>query len=512
MEYAELRKFILNKASLLELEKETSFLNDEYVKIPTRQRLWHRENNNYSIQVCRKCCIKKVTWSEVTSTYRRYCSSKCAHNSEEVQSKTVATCIARFGETTNLKTADTKERIKQTNIERYGVDNPSKSCIVKERIKQTNIERYGVPHPSVLDTVKEKANETNFRKYGRKRQSQVHIPRDIIELKNNRDIMYEWHIKNKMPITEIAELLDVNLSQLCIHFRDNLNIPVTRQIVSGVEREVCAFLDLHTVEYHTSDRKLVKPKEIDIVIPSKKIGIEIDGLAWHSERRGKSKSYHVNKNNLAIAAGLQQLIHITDYEWRHKKDIVQSRILNKLGISSKIYARKCEIVQICSDDADRFLESNHIQGTCLSEIRIGLRYNGEICALMTFGVPRFNKKHNWELLRFASSKNITVIGGAGKLFKYFTTHNNGSIISYSDRRWNTGDLYRQLSFEHINTTSPNYWYTYKYSTFENRMQYQKHKLNKKLPIFDPALTEWDNMLVNGYDRYWDCGNDVWVRQ
>ena len=28
--------------------------------------------------------------------------------------------------------------------------------------------------------------------------------------------------------------------------------------------------------------------------------------------------------------------------------------------------------------------------------------------------------------------------------------------------------------------------------------------------FDPELTEWENMKINGYDRIWDCGTDVWA--
>ena len=43
------------------------------------------------------------------------------------------------------------------------------------------------------------------------------------------------------------------------------------------------------------------------------------------------------------------------------------------------------------------------------------------------------------------------------------------------------------------------------------MKYQKHKLKDKLQIFDPNLTEWQNMQLNGYDRIWDCGNFVFVR-
>jgi hypothetical protein len=32
------------------------------------------------------------------------------------------------------------------------------------------------------------------------------------------------------------------------------------------------------------------------------------------------------------------------------------------------------------------------------------------------------------------------------------------------------------------------------------------RLKNKLNIFDPELTEWENMQLNNYDRIWDCGN------
>ena len=31
-----------------------------------------------------------------------------------------------------------------------------------------------------------------------------------------------------------------------------------------------------------------------------------------------------------------------------------------------------------------------------------------------------------------------------------------------------------------------------------------------LTDFNPALTEYENMLKAGIDRIWDCGNDVWI--
>lgn len=44
------------------------------------------------------------------------------------------------------------------------------------------------------------------------------------------------------------------------------------------------------------------------------------------------------------------------------------------------------------------------------------------------------------------------------------------------------------------------------TTRMHRYSFRKNVLSKKLPIFDSALTEWQNMQLNGYDRVWDCGN------
>ncbi|QQV87837.1 hypothetical protein [Campylobacter phage CJLB-7] len=39
----------------------------------------------------------------------------------------------------------------------------------------------------------------------------------------------------------------------------------------------------------------------------------------------------------------------------------------------------------------------------------------------------------------------------------------------------------------------------------------KHKLKDKLEKFDPNLTESENMKLNGYNRVWDCGQGVWIK-
>ena len=56
--------------------------------------------------------------------------------------------------------------------------------------------------------------------------------------------------------------------------------------------------------------------------------------------------------------------------------------------------------------------------------------------LMTFGKYRFDRKHEWELVRFCSKLNTKVIGGAGRLLRRFEEdYKPVSPVSYADRQW-----------------------------------------------------------------------------
>ena len=44
----------------------------------------------------------------------------------------------------------------------------------------------------------------------------------------------------------------------------------------------------------------------------------------------------------------------------------------------------------------------------------------------------------------------------------------------------------------------------------SRVEFQKHKLKDKLPIYDPNLSEKENMYLNNYRVIYDCGNLVYT--
>jgi len=266
---------------------------------------------------------------------------------------------------------------------------------------------------------------------------------------------------------------------------------------------------LYLGEILLNDRKILQGKELDIVLPELKLAIEFNGLYWHSESKGKDKNYHLNKTIEAEKAGYR-LIHIFEHEWENKRSIVESRLNNSLGNSKTLYARKCEIREVTSKDSKEFLELNHIQGNAAGSIRLGLYYENELVAIQTFCKSRFSTKTEWELLRYCNKLNTSIVGGASRLFKHFIkTYTPESIVSYSDIRWNTGDLYNKLGFEYSHSSTPNYWY-FKGLKVESRVKYQKHKLEKLLKSFDSSKTEQENMLDNGFKRIFDCGNRVYI--
>ncbi len=255
------------------------------------------------------------------------------------------------------------------------------------------------------------------------------------------------------------------------------------------------------INIQTSDRQIIKPLELDIVIPKHKIAIEYNGLYWHSEQQGKDRSYHLNKYNLCKEQGYR-LITIWENEWLLKRDIVKSIILNALGIHTrKIHGRKCIIKDVLPKEARIMYDNNHIQGFKGGKHK-GLYYKDELVSLMSID------KRN-ELQRFVNIKNTLVHGAFSKLLKSFDI--KGVLFTFADTRYFTGNVYTKNGFGYVYTSPPNYWYFKKMNVY-SRIMFQKHKLKDKLKSFDISITEYQNMINNGYNRIWDNGNRKYIME
>ena len=209
------------------------------------------------------------------------------------------------------------------------------------------------------------------------------------------------------------------------HLRKNYRCPSCGCTgISKPEIEVGEFIKSLGIDIISGAKNIIPNKDLDIYVPSHKMAIEFDGLYWHCEVL-KAKDYHIKKT-LACEAIDIQLIHIFEDEWKHKKDIVKSRLKNILGLTeNKIFARKTEIRELSTLESKEFLELNHIQGNVNSSVKLGLYYKDELISIMVFGSLRKSmgqqsKEGYYELLRFCNKLNVSIIGGASKLLKYFS--------------------------------------------------------------------------------------------
>lgn len=504
----------------------------DVVKLFPKQRMWHLINNTNDIPLC-PICNKQVKWDDAQpfkdQRYREFCSVSCSRKSVSVIEKKKQTDLLRSDEdkansiqkrkNTNIEkygvesavTLSTiQEKRKQTVRERYGVDNVIQSidCIGKR--KQTNIERFGVEYPAQSDIIKNKYNQTMLDKYGCL-PTQLKLPDGVLDKLSNRDWLFNEHITNNRKMSDIADELKIHQATILRYLKLH-QIEIKYYSHSILENDLSDWIKSLGIVVINNTKAIITPKELDIYLPEYNIAIEFDGIYWHSELQGKQNNYHLNKtiecNNKEI-----RLIHIFENEWVLKSDIVKSRLLSILNKNNKLPARKCNIRQLSSLEYTEFFVTNHIQGSVISSICYGLFFDDECVAAMSFGISRFNKKCEYELLRFSNKLNTNVIGGASKLFKHFIkNHDVSSIVSYSDIRWNTGALYEKLGFKFQYNSKPNYFYFHAndHLTLYSRHQFQKHKLYDRLNMFDDELTGWDNMVNNGYNRIWDCGNSVWI--
>jgi hypothetical protein len=258
-------------------------------------------------------------------------------------------------------------------------------------------------------------------------------------------------------------------------------------------------------------QRILNGMEIDILLPKLCVGIEYHGEYYHNwELRGSN--HHKQKADLALSSGIQ-LIQVFESEWYNKKEIVQSILKSKLGVvERKIYGRQCEVKLLDTKTKDGFLTKNHIQGSDKSKIALGLFYQQELVACMTFGRGYNSQKEGVELVRFCNSLNTTVVGGASKLLKHYVReYNPTKIYTYADRRFaNNSRFYETLGFSRIGQTVPNYFYFKSslplYTKLQHRFNFAKHLLPRKLKTFDANKTEYQNMKDNGYLKIYDAGS------
>lgn len=487
----------------------TSFLG---TTASLKQRLWHIANDTLVVPVCACGKSRRFVSGGATAGYLVACSKTCESAKQEKQVKTLTTIKNKYGVDNAGIIPGAIEKRRQTNMAKFGTEYPLQNKDILEKTRQSQVEKTGAWGFKNEDR-KKKAEAIKMELYGTihgNPASYAHITTEQRDALANKDLLIDMHHTNKLSATEVADKLGVSRSTVLKAF-DKHDIGVRLHHASSLERTLHNWLDEAQIDFVSNDRSLIKPMELDVFIPGLNIAIEANGMWYHSDRYGCPKYKHLDKTNKCANIGIR-LIQLYEYEIKHHPDKCKALVRTALGLNTKIGARKCGIVTLTPAQQRQFFDVHHMQGVgVIGAACYGLMDGDDIVAAMSFGKSRYDKKVEWELLRFATKNGITVVGGSSKLFKRFVReHNPASIVSYCDKRLFTGNMYTQLGFTFSHTSAPNYWY------FDNknpirlyhRTHFQKHKLANKLPVFDPNKTEWENMVANEWNRIWDCGNDV----
>jgi len=468
-------KLVKNKEFIQRLKQETSFLDNYYSKIRNKHRAYVILNNIIEPPLCKCGCglPANLNQSNPERGFRDF-----YNNDHSLKSKAPKV---------------TKEELYHQRI-----------------ILQKSVEQIASDLQIGEVSIRNKLKEFGLNELFDARQRNLNANK-VLQSKEELSDLYNQNLTTQ----QIAEKLNTTKGTVSrwmaahqIEARNPNSYERKIKKVSNEENELFLWLSgIYNEELIQSNRSILNGKELDIYIPSKNLAIEYNGLYSHLYRPWedrecliKGPKYHLEKTIECEKRGIQLLQFFSD-EWRFKKQIVQSIIKSKLGITDRIYARKCKIEEIQVSLKNKFLNQNHIQGEDKSKIKLGLFYENKLVAVMTFCKSRFNKNFEWELSRFSCLKGFTVVGGFSKLLKYFTFNNKGSIVSYADRRISNGNVYIKNGFQLIHINKPSYFYVDKNCLERhNRMKFQKQNIGAY------NCSEYEKAREIGFEKIWDCGS------
>lgn len=413
-------------------------------------------NNPYSPN---NCCFK--TRSEI---------NKIADNNIE---KAKQTCLEKYGVEYYTQTEEYNKRLKETSLEKYGVEHPTQSDIVKEKIKNTNLEKYGYEYAYQHPDIQEKHKKTMLEKYGVEYTAQVP------------------EIRQKQINTMLERY-------------GTLIIPCKKT----KENKIRDWVEEASQKEFKSNWQILNGKEIDLYNDELKLGIEFCGLYWHSEAKGKNRNYHYDKYKACKEADIR-LITIFGDEWNYRNFQVKNFLKSIIIEQERIFARKCSCGEIDKTIGFNFINQHHIQKQSnRSLVYFGL-FDKKLIGCVSL---RKHHRNNTDLVldRMCFKDETTVIGGASRLIKrckeYAEKNNYSKIISWSDNRWSTGNVYSKTGFVLDGELKPDYSYLEIANPKKRRSKQSMTKKNIGCPS-NFTESDWANYL--GFTRIWDCGKKRW---
>lgn len=427
--------------------------------------------------------------------------------SEESKEKYKNTCLEKYGVTNTSKLESIKEKITNTNLEKYGVNCVFKNENIKNKIKETNIKNLGVEYPTQSKEVRNKVVATNIRLFGKEYYMQTKEYLESVKTTCLGKYGVDHHTKRVEYKNNVRKTLKENKTyklyngKLASELADEKNISAyaMRQRLLKYGPEIAMSMEKKEsgLEIFFEDnilKPLNIPYEKQFKISNRvadfKIGnfiIECDGLYWHSELQ-RAKNYHKEKRDLYISNGFTPMF-FTEDEILNQKEKVESIILNKIGKSNRIFARKCEIKELSKEEANQFFEQNHLMGKGRGK-SFGLYYDNNLVT----AIRVFKLDTGLDVSRFCHKLQTNVVGAFSKLIKHVEKTLNPTFIqTFIDLRYGSGEYLNGLGFEKKTEYLSFSW-------IKNSIKL--HRMNF------PSNSGYNS----GFVKLWDCGQAKYIKE
>ena len=302
-------------------------------------------------------CNNMRKWSGSSNTGFSYC---CSKNCKNICQNEIKTLMINKRKNTGFDSDRANSRRRETCLRKYGVDHPSKISETRTKAKQTYFERTGFNHNMYNPETKEKIKKTMLIKYGYEFNLQNQTTQQLI--KSSNFDKYGTISPNQGKILNLDKLNDRNFWQTTFvkdNFFDyklamvffNLTLPkiheyakklklqfIKYNTTSRAERAITKYLESLDLIVIQNDRNVLKPMELDIWLPELGLGIEYNGLYWHSyhDMIGTSpkqvdleymKYRHQKKSLASIEKGIRLLHLYDDQTWPEQIEIIENFLL-----------------------------------------------------------------------------------------------------------------------------------------------------------------------------------------
>lgn len=198
---------------------------------------------------------------------------------------------------------------------------------VREKRIRTSMKKFGVPYSTQSEGVKRKLRIINLRDRSSIKSNLGLSVEEVDEIVSTKENFISFITKNRFDtIKNIADALGYSRKPILDFVKEYGCVDMITQKSSAGEREVLKYIKTLGVRCRRNVRSIITPQEIDIYCPDFKIGIEFNGVYWHSVEL-KGKRYHIDKYNCAKEKGIF-IYHLYENEWIENKEKVKKDLKN----------------------------------------------------------------------------------------------------------------------------------------------------------------------------------------